>query len=227
MFFIRIISKQSVLIMPMVIPLNMKGFNMPTFIYPTTASVPSFDSLLQKMMPHFQCYAKRLMRRRGSRRFDFDDVIQELTGFALVMYRSLIRRNKEVFYTPLMKFAIMRYREGRRFAGTNTLDVLSEQAQELGRCDTCQLSEFDDDADTWDFMQDRRQPHVVDAVQVSMDYETWYRRLMPRDQKIVADLSFGHTTGDVAKKYGVSAGLISQYRKRYYKDWNDFISDPV
>ena len=39
------------------------------------------------------------------------------------------------------------------------------------------------------------------------------------------DLAMSETTGDVAKKYKVSAGLISQYRKRYAESWNDFIAD--
>jgi len=32
-------------------------------------------------------------------------------------------------------------------------------------------------------------------------------------------------TGDVARKYGVSDGLISQYRKRYRSSWNEYIAD--
>jgi len=46
-----------------------------------------------------------------------------------------------------------------------------------------------------------------------------------RDQAIILDLARNETTGDVAKKYGVSDGLISQYRKRYEASWNEYIAD--
>jgi len=199
-----------------------------TIITNNTPNVPSFDALYAKMLPHFQYFAKRHIRRKG-RRGDFNDVIQELSGFALQMYNSLIRRGKgaDVFYTPLMKFAIKRYREGRRFAtGSNTKDILADQTQILGKSDTCQLSQFDEEQDTWDFMTDRK-GRVVDAVQFKIDYEAWHTSLSPRDQSIVTDLSYGYSTNEVSRKYGVSAGRISQYRKRYYKDWNDFIADPA
>ena len=112
---------------------------MPTFIYPTTVPVstaPTFEVLLAKMMPHFRYYAKRHLRRKGSRRFDYDDVMQELIGFALGMYRSLIRRGraKEVYFTPIMQFAIKRHRAGRRFIGTKTSDVLSEPIRQSVFC---------------------------------------------------------------------------------------------
>jgi DNA-directed RNA polymerase specialized sigma24 family protein len=177
------------------------------------------------MMPHFRYFTKRLIRRNGSRRIDFDDVMQELVGFALELYRSLVQRDKPVFYSPIMKFAIKRYKEGRRFAGSNTTDILSEQTQRLGRSDTCQLSLFDGEPGHRGFCFHQQQPDVAEAVQWKIDYEAWLQRLSPRDQKIALDLSYGYTTGEVAAKYGVSDGLISQYRKRYADSWNDFIAD--
>jgi len=198
---------------------------MPTFIYSTPTAVPSFDVLLAKMMPSFRYFTKRLIRRMGSRRIDFDDVMQELVGFALELYRSLVQRNKPVFYSPIMKFAIKRYKEGRRFAGSNTTDILSEQTQRLGRSDTCQLSQFDGEPGHRTFCFHQQQPDVAEAVQWKIDYEAWLQRLSPRDQKIALDLSYGYTTSEVAAKYGVSDGLISQYRKRYADSWNDFIAD--
>ena len=211
----------------MVISPNMKGYIMPTFVYPTpSVSAPaSFEVLLAKMMPHFRYFAKRLIRRKGSRRFDFDDVIQELVGFALETYRSLIKRGKEVYFTPIMKYAIKRYQEGRRFTGSNTTDILSEQTQKLGRSDTCQLSVFDGEPGHRGFCFHQQQPDVFDMVQMRIDYQTWLSDQSPRDQEIVKALSYGFTTNEVAKMHGVSAALISQYRKKYANSWNAFISD--
>jgi len=70
----------------------------------TPSHVPSFDDLLVKMMPHFRYFASKMKRRY--KRFDFDDgAIQELVGFALENYRSLVCRGKEVSFTAsLHKF---------------------------------------------------------------------------------------------------------------------------
>jgi hypothetical protein len=70
------------------------------------------------------------------------------------------------------------------------------------------------------------QPDVSDYVQMKMDYEGWYHLQSPRDQKIIADLAMGETTNAVARKFGVSAGLISIKRKNFAKSWNAFINAP-
>ena len=97
----------------------------------TTPSVtPSFESILGKMTPHFQFFAKRVLRMKGD---DYDDVLQELTALAYELYLSLVRRGKAVFYSPIMKFAIGKYKSGRRFVGYNSVDVMSEWTRQAGR----------------------------------------------------------------------------------------------
>jgi hypothetical protein len=56
-------------------------------------------------------------------------------------------------------------------------------------------------------------------------FEGWLQGQSERDREIILDLAMGETTGAVACKYGVSDGLISQYRKRYRSSWNEYISD--
>jgi FixJ family two-component response regulator len=66
------------------------------------------------------------------------------------------------------------------------------------------------------------QPSVVDFVQMKMDYQGWYHLQSPRDQQIIDDLSMGCTTGEVAKKFGVSDGLISIKRKNFANSWREY-----
>ena len=56
-------------------------------------------------------------------------------------------------------------------------------------------------------------------------FEGWLQEQSERDRAIILDLATGETTGAVARKYGVSDGLISQYRKRYRSSWNAYIAD--
>jgi DNA-binding NarL/FixJ family response regulator len=72
---------------------------------------------------------------------------------------------------------------------------------------------------------DSRYP-VDRTVQFKMDFiEGWLQEQTKRDRAIIVDLAMGESTGDVARKYGVSDGLISQYRKRFRASWNEYISD--
>jgi DNA-directed RNA polymerase specialized sigma24 family protein len=189
----------------------------------------SFDVLLEKMMPHFRYFAKQFIRRYG-RRYEFDDVMQDLIGMALDKYRSLVQRGKEVFYSPIVNYTIKHYRYGRRLTGYNSTDIHSEETQRLGRSDLCQLSTFDSEdrtkeLDCREFMEDRR-VSIFDTVQFTVDFEDWVAQQAPRDQQIITDLSYGESTGSVARKYRVSDGLISQYRKRYRTSWDSFIDPP-
>jgi hypothetical protein len=191
--------------------------------------VAPFDVLLVKMEPHFRYYAKRLMRRKG-RGLDFDDVMQDLRGLALELYTSAVRRGKEVFFSPILNFAIKKYRAGRRFTGYNSTDIHSEETQRLGRSKLHQLSVFDSEQrtkelDTREFMEDRR-VNVADQVQFKVDFEDWHYNQSPRDQQIIDDLAMGETTNAVAKKCGVSASLISIKRKDFAKSWKMFLDPP-
>ena len=82
----------------------------------TVPSTVSFEVLLVKMVPHFRYFAKRVLRLRGD---NLDDALQELTLLAFEIYSSLARRGKQTFFSPIMKFAIGKYKSGRRFAGYN------------------------------------------------------------------------------------------------------------
>ena len=192
-------------------------------IFNTTAiqsNATSFEVLLDKMLPHFRYYVGRKLRLRLD---NFDDAVQELTAIAYELYHSLVQRGKAVFYTPIMKFAIQRYREGRRFIGLNTTDALGHQAQFLGRSTAFSINDCVEDTDKRCLQS--KYPDVFHEVQIRMDFSDWYQRQSVEDQWIISDLGLGETTNAVARKYGVSAGLISQYRKRYAKSWKSFI-DP-
>ena len=195
---------------------------MTTFTNTNTATAPvSFDSLLEKMLPRFRYFAKRVLRLKSD---NYDDAVQDMTAIAFDLYRSLVRRGKPAYYSPIMRFAVKYYRIGRRFMGANTVDVLAERTQILGRCTVSSLSTFVNPNES-EFMQDRRQVDVADDVQWRIDYETWLAKQTPKDQEIIRLLAMGETLCNTARKAGVSHSCICQYRKRYAACWNDFIAD--
>jgi len=189
------------------------------------ASAPSvvpFEVLLAKMEPHFKFFAKRVLKLKAD---NLDDALQELRTIAFDIYRSLVRRGKDVFFTPIMKFAIKRYKSGRRFLGSNTTDVLSDETRILGRCETRSLSQFDIADGSLPFLTDWRSD-AADIVQFKIDYQDWHYRQSPKDQQIIDDLAMSETTNVVAKKHGVSASLISIKRKDFANSWKKFIDPP-
>jgi hypothetical protein len=75
-------------------------------------------------------------------------------------------------------------------------------------------------------MTARKHSVVFLAVQIRIDFSDWYNRQSVKDQWIISDLAMGETINAVARKYGVSAGLISQFRRRYFNSWKRHIDPP-
>ena len=178
------------------------------------STVPSFEVLLGKMTPHFRYFAKRVLRLKGD---DYDDVLQELSAIAYEMYLSLVKRGKEVFYTPITRFAIGRYKEGRRFLGSDSTDVLSERTRQLGRTDVC-------NRDTLHLMVDRK-TDTAESVHLHIDFQEWYHRQTPKDQRIINLLAMGESPSDVARACDVSPATITYRRKYYGKSWKKYLTD--
>ena len=188
----------------------------------TAPSAVSFETLLDKMRPHFRYYVGKILRLRLD---NFDDAMQELTAIAYEIYHSLVQRGKAVFYTPIMKFAIKRFREGRRFIGLNSTDVLGHQAQFLGRSTTYSIDDCVEDTDRRCLQS--KYPDVFHEVQVRLDFTDWYQQQTVENQWIISDLAMSETTNAVAKKYGVSAAAISIKRRNFYNSWCRFLDPPT
>jgi len=191
---------------------------------PSVQSAPvSFEVLLTKMQPQFEYFVGKVLRFKAD---NFDDAVQELITIAFDIYQKSVRKGKQVFYTPIKDFAIKKYKDGRRFIGSSTTDILAERTRILKRSDIYSLTLFDAREGSLHFMIDKWN-NVSRTVQFKIDFfETWLQQQTERDRAIIIDLAMGETTGDVARKHGVSDGLISQYRKKYRASWEAFINPP-
>jgi hypothetical protein len=61
-----------------------------------------------------------------------------------------------------------------------------------------------------------------DQVAAKMDVGDWFSTLSRRMKQIAKDLAFGFSTSEVAGKYGVTAGRISQLRRVLEESWGEF-----
>ena len=180
-----------------------------------TSHVPTFEELLRKMEPHFKFFARRVLRLKGD---NLDDALQELSAMAYEMYCSLVKRGKDIFYSPIMKYTIGRYKEGRRFIGSNSTDALSEGTRQKGRTIVKK-------GDTLYTMLDMKN-NVAKTVQFKIDFTDWYHLQTPKDQDYITDLALGYTQSEVARRHGVSSGAICQRQRKYANSWYNFIDPP-
>ena len=68
---------------------------------------------------------------------------------------------------------------------------------------------------------------VADQVAAKLDIGAWFATLTKRTKEIAKDLAFGCSTSEVAKKYGVTAGRISQLRRMLEESWQVFQQEAV
>lgn len=185
-------------------------------------SVPSFDELLTKMMPHFRFFAKQELKLKGD---NYDECIQDLTCMAYENYTSLVNRGlgNRIFFTPIKQFAIQRFRSGRHYLGMNSTDIFATCTQIKGRSELRSIHLMRENDDPKEYLADPK-ANVSRIVGFKIDFfETWLVQQTPKDQEIIHDLMMGETTGDTAKKYGLSPASISQYKKRYAESWYSFL----
>jgi DNA-binding NarL/FixJ family response regulator len=64
--------------------------------------------------------------------------------------------------------------------------------------------------DVWDVFREGYNPAKIVAIRV--DFREWFRNLSKRKQRIVRALAEGDTTTEVAERFGLSLGRISQIR---------------
>jgi hypothetical protein len=78
-----------------------------------------------------------------------------------------------------------------------------------------------------DLLVEDKRASVPDQVAAKMDVGAWFATLSRRMKQIARDLAFGFSTSEVAKKYGVTAGRISQMRRVLESSWADFQKESV
>ena len=89
------------------------------------------------------------------------------------------------------------------------------------------LDRFDEEENAWKeaVIQDTRTAPVPDIVAFRCDFSQWLASLSQRDRRIAESLAIGNRTGDVAKRFDVSAGRVSQLRRELAESWRAFVGE--
>jgi len=157
-----------------------------------------------------------------------EEALAETTATAFVSFIRIKQSGKNPFDFPtrLVRWAITHVLAGRHVGSRdNSRDVMARVAQVR--------HDFGVDSFTrigyWHYcLIDSRQTPVPDQVSFRIDFAAWLKTLSCREQRIALLLCEGYTTGEVAQRFQLSAGRISQLRRELCDSWEEFqAEEPV
>jgi hypothetical protein len=182
--------------------------------------------VLPKVVSHGRVYFRHLKSAEHK-----EEYIAEMVALTWRWHLRLAERGKDAthFPTALATFAARAVRSGRRLAGMDrSKDVLSPLAQHRGGfavgklpdCGTLDGSPLDE------ALHDNTQSPVDEQVCFRIDFPAWRLTRAERDRRVLDDLMLGERTLDVAGKYGLSPGRVSQLRREFLLDWRRYCDEP-
>ncbi len=200
---------------------------MSTVIVSSSVSNDVRSNVFLKMFPTLCKAIKRGFRRlRGDQR---EEAIQEALANAFVAFSRLVDLGRMQFAFPsaLARFAVAQVRDGRRVGGSlNVRDVLSEYAQQRKQLQVQRLDLFSRHAAQWcEVVVEDYQTPVPDQVCFRIDFPEWLSRLSIRHRRVAEALAIGDTTGEIARKFAISSGRVSQLRRELHASWELFHAD--
>lgn len=148
---------------------------------------------------------------------------------AFVAFSRLLDRGRRQFAFPsaLARFAVAQVLDGRRVGGSlNGCDVSSEYARRRKQLQVQRLDLFNRYTAQWcEVIVEDYQTPIPDQVCFRIDFPEWLSRLPKRDRRLAEALANGDTTGEIASRFAISAGRVSQLRRELYASWERFHAD--
>jgi hypothetical protein len=182
---------------------------------------------------HLKCPAKR------------DDAVAEVVAFCWRWYSRLAEQGRDAseFVSTLATLAARHVRGGRKLCGQErSKDVLSPVAQKRHGFNVEALPHSTSRSretlygephgqDQADAFEERLRDNTVtpppDQAAFRLDYPRWLSGLGERDRQIAEDMAMGESTLELARKYPISQGRISQLRREFHADWQRFHGESV
>jgi DNA-directed RNA polymerase specialized sigma24 family protein len=188
---------------------------------PTSRLHAAFLAALPRIRAHAR-YAFRHVACPDTR----DDRVAETVAIAWRQFARLHRRGKDPsrFVTTLALRCSQAVRAGRRLVRSDgARDALSPVARARHRfaverlphprCGVPHLAEA--------LADDTRTP-VPEQAAFRLDYPRWRAGFRPRTRAVLDALAGGGRTGEVARRFGLSQGRVSQLRRQFADNWRQF-----
>ena len=157
------------------------------------------------------------------------EMVQEVIAHCVVAYARLVQIGKAdlAYATVLAMCAIRQVRNGRRVGNSeNRRDVYSRHAQATGQFALQHLGTPHQQRAGWkEQLIETSVTPVPDQAAFRIDFSRWLSTLPQRDQLMARQLADSQWTGDVARRFDLSAARVSQLRRRLQASWEQF-QDP-
>ena len=189
------------------------------------STTPAWHATFVQMLPAIARHARIAFRHlRPEAR---EEAIQEVVCNACAATARLAELNKLALAYPtvLARYGVAQVRGGRMTGGhLNCKDISSPYCQRLKSIVVQRLDHFDEEEGQWKeaVVQDTRTAPVPEIVAFRCDFGDWLKSLRCRDRRIAEHLALGNRTQDVAKRFKVSAGRVSQLRRELAESWRQF-----
>lgn len=156
-----------------------------------------------------------------------EEAVQETVALSWCWFRRLVEKGKNpsAFPVTLAGFASRQVKCGRGVCGKERIkDALSPSAQQQRGFTVGPLPSFSTLSNNplQEALIDNTQSPVPDQVIFRVDFPAWLFRLGDRDSRIVEEMMLRAKTSDLADKFGVSPGRISQLRLELFQSWSTF-----
>ena len=196
-----------------------------------STAISDWQSGFLQLLPAVQTHAQIRFRRLPAERRE--EAIQETIAAACVNYQLAAVQGKldVVSPGPLADFAVRHVKTGRHVGGAQdgARDVMSRVCQArhrvaVVRCDRHRVpAGLHDGSDGWKMIAIAdRKASIPEVAALRIDFSEWLKTLTRRDRRIVNVLAQGNRTMEVAERFRVTPGRISQLRGRFERSWRIF-----
>ena len=190
-------------------------------------ATPEWHEVFSKMAPAIAAHAKIAFRHLGPEARA--EAVQNALCSACAAIARLAELNKlDLCYpTVLAKFAVSQTRDGRMLGRPlNCKDISSRYCRRLKGVILERLDHYDREQDAWEeVLVEDRHCGPFDIVRTKLDFAAWLRSLPIKLRRIAKTLASGQRTGDVARRFGLSDGRISQIRSELLASWRLFVGE--
>jgi len=191
----------------------------------------SVHAAFLRILPRIVVHANFCFRgeRNAERR---EEAVAETVALAWKWYLDLVKRGKDVtrFESTFANFVARAVRSGRRICGQLASgDIMSPFTQRRHQFAVHRLPDFSTLSSNSfsEALADNTVTPPDEQAAFRLDFASWLGTRTDRDRRLVEDLMIGEQTGDVARRFGLTAGRVSQLRREYCQDWQRFCGEGV
>jgi len=188
------------------------------------ASSKAWQTNFLTVMPTVQDHAR--FRFRHLPACHKAEAVSESIARACVDYAALARKRQlhRAFAGSLATYAVKAVGAGRRVGGHMTSrDVMSKLAQKRRGFVVGSITPASQADGSWrDLLLESRRVSPADQAAFNVDFAEWLKTWPSRHRAIIKALASGGTTTELAMRFRVSLGRISQLRRQYEQSWAQF-----